>query len=142
MDAERLAGNVDKEISYAIQFSKREREKHIEHEMRSAVRNDLRQAIKWCKGDRPRKMAAIESKDGSATSNLREMDRILRENWKSILELYDDREGEPDYDPFKRVYAKQIKKYDMPVVDLCGSRIREYLEKKDKYLLWSGRMDI
>eukprot|EP00973_Karenia_brevis_P050064 6948686-Karenia_brevis.AAC.1 len=55
------------------------------------------QLHKWCKGERQSMVSLVQRPDGTYTGAVDEIDRILREAWSPILEMYLDK-AEPGWD--------------------------------------------
>eukprot|EP01059_Diplonema_ambulator_P016454 TRINITY_DN27_c0_g1_i7.p1 TRINITY_DN27_c0_g1~~TRINITY_DN27_c0_g1_i7.p1 ORF type:complete len:1597 (+),score=259.00 TRINITY_DN27_c0_g1_i7:2453-7243(+) len=72
---------------------------------------------------------AVKRDDGTSTANVNEMDDMLYRAWDPVFRKYKNKR-QPRYAPFKRRYAKHIRRTVMTCPLLSGDMLREVLDRK------------
>ena len=100
---------------------------------RERLKNDWAQkqtkCYSWLRNEPFSSFAAVARKDGSLTSNLQEIDELVREAWEPIVAKYKFT-SEPPWEDFERRFGRYMQQHKMGLSDITGKLLREALAKQ------------
>ena len=119
-------------MNLEIRNTRLQREKQYTTKLKVDFSSERRKRTAWCMGKQGVPISALRGEDGVLTANHREMDKLLRDEWKSVFNLYDHDHPEPTLASFEQRFGSFVAHSPMSLDPLSGADLRRTLDKKGK----------